>query len=171
MTNADSEMLSMKDKRYSADIDRLRSPDRMKLLEVGRVVDAILDAFPSSSVLDAGTGSGLFAEEFVSRGMRVTEIDVKPEMAAGARAFVPQGMFETVTIEAPPFPLVNNNSRGSFNEMGLELSSPLRSGDHGSNLAVFPGVVHVEEFHPLCALKSSVEIDNFGIQSIQQAED
>lgn len=56
-----------------------------------------------ASVLDVGTGSGLFAEQFVEVGMVVTGLDVNPHMIAAARALVPAADFKEATVESIPF--------------------------------------------------------------------
>lgn len=92
------------ERRFQADIERLRSPERLARLEVGRVVDACLEGIIARSVLDVGTGSGLFAEAFAGRGMDVTGVDVNPAMIEVAQRFVPAGHFQAAPAEALPFP-------------------------------------------------------------------
>ena len=75
----------------------------MALLEVGRVVDLCLGGAVAASVLDVGMGSGVFAEEFDRRGLRVTGVDVNPEMIEAARRYVPQGTFLEAPADALPF--------------------------------------------------------------------
>ncbi len=85
-------------------IERLRSPERLERLEVERVVDLILGGTPLASVLDIGTGTGLFAEGFAQHGLSVTGIDVNPEMLDAARTFLPGGDFRQAAAEDLPFP-------------------------------------------------------------------
>ena len=54
------------------------------------------------SVLDVGTGTGVFAEEFVKRGVAVFGMDVNPEMLPAARSYVPGGNFSVGTAEMLP---------------------------------------------------------------------
>ncbi|MGB8295600.1 MAG: class I SAM-dependent methyltransferase, partial [Polyangia bacterium] len=54
------------------------------------------------SVLDVGTGSGIFAEAFSSRVKNVAGIDPNPEMLKTAKAFVPAGTFHNGTVEDIP---------------------------------------------------------------------
>lgn len=89
--------------RYGGTAERLRSPERLALLEVGRVVDLCLSGSASVSVLDVGVGSGVFAEEFDKRGLRVTGVDVNPEMIEAASRHVPQGTFVEAPADALPF--------------------------------------------------------------------
>lgn len=92
----------MHEKRFHGEIDRLRSPERVERLEVERVVDQCLEGAHIESVLDVGTGSGLFAEAFARRGLQVLGVDVKPEMLEAARRYVPAGDFRQGTAEALP---------------------------------------------------------------------
>jgi ubiquinone/menaquinone biosynthesis C-methylase UbiE len=94
----------MHEKRFEGDIARLRSPERVERLEVGRVIDLCLDTGHVENVLDVGTGTGLFAEAFVERSLKVSGVDVNPEMLAMARQFVPDGEFHAGTVEKLPFP-------------------------------------------------------------------
>jgi ubiquinone/menaquinone biosynthesis C-methylase UbiE len=85
-------------------IERLRTPERLERLEVERVVDLALEGGPVQSVLDIGTGSGVFAEAFARHGLPVTGIDTNPEMLQAARGYVPSGNFREATAEEIPYP-------------------------------------------------------------------
>ncbi len=93
----------MNEKRFEGDISRLRNPERLARLDVERVVDLCLEGAQFQSVLDVGTGTGVFAERFAKRGLAVSGVDVNPEMIPAARGFVPQGDFRESTAEALPF--------------------------------------------------------------------
>lgn len=93
----------MSDKRYRGEVDRMRSPQRVQLLEIERVLELAADGITIQSALDIGTGSGLFAEAFAQRGWAAAGIDVRPEMLAVARQHVPNGDFREATAEALPF--------------------------------------------------------------------
>jgi ubiquinone/menaquinone biosynthesis C-methylase UbiE len=93
----------MKDRRFHGHPRDLRSPERLERLEVGRVVDLCLEGITAVSVLDAGAGSGIFAEAFAARGLVVAGIDVNPEMVALARRYVPQADLRVAPLEAVPF--------------------------------------------------------------------
>jgi ubiquinone/menaquinone biosynthesis C-methylase UbiE len=92
----------MHERRYTADIERLRAPQRVALLEVVRVVDLALEGIDVQNVLDVGTGSGIFAEVFVNKGLQVTGIDPTLDMLKAAQEFVPGGIFHQGTVEEIP---------------------------------------------------------------------
>ncbi len=93
----------MHERRYNAEIDRLRSPERTKRLEVPRVIELCLEEARVHTVLDVGTGSGLFAEGFAKKGIAVTGIDANLEMVEISRKLVPGAEFEQATVESIPF--------------------------------------------------------------------
>jgi ubiquinone/menaquinone biosynthesis C-methylase UbiE len=93
------------EKRFNREIERLRDPGRIARLEVGRVVNLVLENLTRvRSVLDVGTGSGLFAEQFVAKGLQVIGLDVNPDMLPVAQQFVPSGSFQEGIAEKIPFP-------------------------------------------------------------------
>jgi ubiquinone/menaquinone biosynthesis C-methylase UbiE len=94
----------MHEKRFEGDITRLRLPERMERLEIEKVVDLCLMNGHFQTVLDAGTGTALFAESFYKHGLTVSGMDINPEMLVAARQFVPDGDFREGTIEALPYP-------------------------------------------------------------------
>jgi ubiquinone/menaquinone biosynthesis C-methylase UbiE len=85
-------------------IERLRSRERLERLEVERVVNLTLEGTPLHSVLDIGTGTGVFAEAIAQHGLAVTGIDVNPEMLDAARKHLPSGDFRQATADDLPFP-------------------------------------------------------------------
>jgi ubiquinone/menaquinone biosynthesis C-methylase UbiE len=93
----------MHERRYSAAIERLRAPERVARIELERVTTLSLEGVMAESVMDIGTGSGLFAEVFAGRGLAVTGVDTNPEMLAAAREFVPDGDFVQGSLEELPF--------------------------------------------------------------------
>jgi ubiquinone/menaquinone biosynthesis C-methylase UbiE len=93
----------MHEKRFSGDIERLRSAERVERLELQRVIRLCLEGTSFHSLLDVGTGSGLFAEGFAQHGLRVSGVDANPAMLPVARSFVPAGSFVQATQEALPF--------------------------------------------------------------------
>jgi len=95
----------MHERRFNHEIERLRDPERVARLEVPRVVDLALSGMQKpSKVLDMGSGTGLFTEEFAARGLQVTGMDVNPEMLAAAQEFVPTGVFQEGLAEQIPYP-------------------------------------------------------------------
>ena len=93
----------MHERRFH-DVGRLRTPERIKLLEVEQVVKLILENTNVKNVLDVGTGSGLFAEEFSRHGLEITGIDVNENMLEAARKHLPQGNFKYGLAEDIPLP-------------------------------------------------------------------
>jgi ubiquinone/menaquinone biosynthesis C-methylase UbiE len=94
----------MHEKRFNGDPDRLRSPQRLELLEVDRVVNQVLKGVHAASLLDVGTGSGLFAEAFHKRGLQVAGLDVSQRMLKLAIQYVPEAELRVGTAEELPFP-------------------------------------------------------------------
>jgi ubiquinone/menaquinone biosynthesis C-methylase UbiE len=93
-------------------------------------------------LLDVGTGTGLFAETFASRGLEVTGIDANPEMIAAAKLYAPQSRFQQATAEKVPFP------------------------DKMFDL-VFMGLVLHETDEPLLALKQARRVTQLGVAVIE----
>lgn len=94
----------MHERRFHGETDRLRSPERIKLLEVDRVVSLTIENLNPKSLLDVGTGTALFAEAFAKAGLNITGIDVSEEMIEKAKQHVPNGKFEKAVAEELPFP-------------------------------------------------------------------
>lgn len=84
----------MNDRVYANKVEKLRSPERLERVEVKRVADLCLEGNKIKSVLDVGTGSGLFAEEFYNRNITVVGIDVNPEMIKAAEKYLPECEFK-----------------------------------------------------------------------------
>lgn len=94
----------MSDSKVFTDIKKLRSPERLALLEVDRVIDICIDDITPVLVLDVGTGSGVFAEGFAAQAIQVTGIDTNPKMLEEAQKHVEQGFFQPANAEAIPHP-------------------------------------------------------------------
>jgi ubiquinone/menaquinone biosynthesis C-methylase UbiE len=94
----------MHEKQFDGTVERLRSPERVARLEVERVIDLCLESGEFTTVLDVGTGSGIFAEAFSLHGLKVSGVDINPEMVLAARKFVPQGDFREASAESLSFP-------------------------------------------------------------------
>jgi ubiquinone/menaquinone biosynthesis C-methylase UbiE len=82
---------------------KLRRLERVKELEIQRVVDLCLRACRIPTLLDIGTGSGLFAEAFSARGVEVQGVDPDPDMIEAARAFVPGLHLQVAEAESLPY--------------------------------------------------------------------
>ena len=92
------------ERRFHGAPGRLRSAERIALLEVQRVVALSIEDLVVTSVLDVGTGTGVFAEAFAKLDLEVTGIDANAEMLAIARTYAPAGQFREAPAEAIPFP-------------------------------------------------------------------
>jgi ubiquinone/menaquinone biosynthesis C-methylase UbiE len=94
----------MNEKLFAGDPARLRAPERVARLEVARVVDLCLEDADVQSVLDVGTGTGLFAEAFAQHGLTVAGMDANPAMIEAVRTHVPAGHFLAAPAEDLPYP-------------------------------------------------------------------
>ncbi len=93
----------MNNRRFSGEIERLRADERIARLEISRVVDLSLAGLSAESMLDIGTGSGIFAEAFAARGLKVAGVDLRDDMLEAARQYVPVGDFRHSHMELLPF--------------------------------------------------------------------
>ncbi|MHB0867023.1 MAG: class I SAM-dependent methyltransferase [Thermoleophilia bacterium] len=91
------------ERRFHGEPERLRSPERLALLEVERVLALSLEGLQAKSVLDVGCGTGLFTEAFIDVGLEVVGIDANADMLAIARTHAPTARFQEATAEALPF--------------------------------------------------------------------
>jgi ubiquinone/menaquinone biosynthesis C-methylase UbiE len=95
----------MHERRFDREIERLRDPERIARLEIERVIDLSLKGLEDvNTVLDVGTGSGLFAEAFAIKGLQITGLDAKLEMLPVAYQYVTTGAFIEGIAENLPFP-------------------------------------------------------------------
>ncbi len=93
----------MHEKRFTGGVERLRSPERISNMEIDKVVEHSLEGVKIGRLLDIGTGSGLFAEAYAKRNIKVAGIDVLQEMIEAAKSFVPDGDFRIAVAEKLPF--------------------------------------------------------------------
>jgi len=93
----------MKNDKFDEKVLELRRADRIEQLEVKRVVDLCLEQCPLNCLLDVGTGSGLFAEEFAARNLWAVGIDPDADMIAAARQYVAGVDFLVTPAEWLPF--------------------------------------------------------------------
>jgi ubiquinone/menaquinone biosynthesis C-methylase UbiE len=89
-------------KQFRSAIEKLRSPKRLERLEVERAVKLCLDGIKVESMLDVGTGSGVFAEAFMPMVDEITGIDTNPEMIAVAKEYAPTAKFQEGAAESMP---------------------------------------------------------------------
>lgn len=94
---------SLHERRFNGDVERLRSSERIARLEVERTVALSLEGLAIHSLLDVGTGSGIFAEAFQRKGLAVSGVDVNPEMVKVASHLVPGVEFKVSPAESLPY--------------------------------------------------------------------
>jgi ubiquinone/menaquinone biosynthesis C-methylase UbiE len=114
------------DKKFK-DVGRLRTPERLAHFDMAVVVEAALDGLENpQSLLDVGVGTGVFAEAFAGRGLRVAGVDVNFDMLAEARKFLPDAELKEGSAENLPF----GDKSFDIVFMGLmlhEVDDPLRT--------------------------------------------
>jgi ubiquinone/menaquinone biosynthesis C-methylase UbiE len=91
------------ERRFHGEPDRLRSNERLALLEVDRVVTISIEGLGLGRILDIGTGTGVFAEAFLASGFEVVGIDSNGVMLEAARRLVPEAEFKQARAEAIPY--------------------------------------------------------------------
>ncbi len=94
----------MNERTFHGDIERLRRPERIERLEIERVTNLSLEGVVANNVLDVGTGTALFAEAFLRKGLKVAGTDLNPEMIEAAKHHVPQGEFKIADAQTIPYP-------------------------------------------------------------------
>jgi SAM-dependent methyltransferase len=102
-SSINEEGTDVSEKVFSGPVERLRSPERQRRVEVERVVDLCLEDMTAQRVVDVGVGSGLFAEAFARRGLSIIGVDINPVMLDAAREHVPDGHFEQAEAGSLPF--------------------------------------------------------------------
>jgi len=100
----DSVDIAMNERVFSGDVERLRRPERIERLEIERVIVLSLEGIEAENVLDVGTGSALFAEHFYKKDLKVSGIDINPDMIDAAKLHVPQGEFRVSDVQTIPYP-------------------------------------------------------------------
>ncbi len=93
----------MEEHRFHVDPDMLRTPERVAEVRASRIVALCLEGMTAGSVLDVGTGTGLFAELFVDRGLEVAGVDLDAANLDRARVLVPAAHFALAPAEDLPF--------------------------------------------------------------------
>lgn len=120
----------MSDDRIFRAIEKLRDPNRLAFLETEKIVNLCLEGITPRTILDVGTGSGIFAEAFFRLGLDVTGVDIQEPMLEAAKMYVPGATFQLASSESLP-----------FEDQAFDL--------------VFLGLVLHESEHPLSALQES----------------
>jgi ubiquinone/menaquinone biosynthesis C-methylase UbiE len=95
----------MNERVFNKELERLRDPSRLEILEIDQVVDLSIDleSLENLLVLDVGTGTGVFAEAFAKRNCRVAGIDINQLMIDEAKRIIPTGNFKLGSAEKIPF--------------------------------------------------------------------
>jgi SAM-dependent methyltransferase len=76
-----------------------------------------LDPAHGAALLDAGCGSGLFAQLAAERGVRVSGLDAAPGLIDYARRRVPSGQFTVGELEELPYPDAAFDAVTAFNSV------------------------------------------------------
>ena len=93
----------MNERVFNQNFDRLRSAERVERLNVNQIVDNCLSGGNIKSILDIGTGTGLFAEKFHEKGIKVAGVDVNPSYIEEAKKYLPNAEFKVSEAENLPF--------------------------------------------------------------------
>lgn len=93
----------MNDRIYNQNPNKLRNKERIKRLEVDKVISICLKQGKIKTLLDIGTGSGLFAEAFYRNGIKVIGIDINKKMIKTAKLHLPKCKFLVASAESLPF--------------------------------------------------------------------
>jgi ubiquinone/menaquinone biosynthesis C-methylase UbiE len=96
-------MNNMNERVFNQKAEKLRAPERIARLQVGYVAGLILSSGNIKSVIDIGTGSGVFAEAFYNKGVKVSGVDSNFEMIEAARNYLPECEFKTAPAEKLPY--------------------------------------------------------------------
>lgn len=94
----------MQSKQFNGTPDRLRSPERISLMEIARVVALSLENKTIHNMLDVGTGTAVFAEAFARLGLDVSGVDSNAELLDVARSYLPISDFQLACADELPFP-------------------------------------------------------------------
>jgi ubiquinone/menaquinone biosynthesis C-methylase UbiE len=97
----------MNERIYNQEVDKLRSEERIKRLEIEKVVDLCIQDKIIKTILDIGTGTGLFAEAFNKNSIIVSGIDINEKLMDSAKLFLPESEFRLAPAENIPY---GNNS-------------------------------------------------------------
>lgn len=81
-----------------------RKEERLRRFPPGEIARKALEGLKAKSVLDIGTGTGVFAEAFAALGLFVVGLDPRADRLEVARAKVKGARFVEGRAEALPFP-------------------------------------------------------------------
>lgn len=84
--------------------DPFRNPERLERFPPLEVAKKALEGLEAKSVLDIGTGTGVFAEAFAALSLFVVGLDPRADRLEVARARVPGARFLEAKAEHLPFP-------------------------------------------------------------------
>lgn len=93
----------MNERRFNGEISKLRNPERVERLQIDRVLAYSFAGLEAKTVVDVGTGTGVFAEAFFQRGLKVKGVDCNPEFIEVARQILPDVEFFESPAEKLPF--------------------------------------------------------------------
>ena len=94
----------MSDRRFSGNFERLRDPASVKMQAMDDIIAAGIDGVELGSMLDVGTGTAVFAENFQKAGITIVAgVDVNPEMLEAAKEFLPEAEFKVGPAEELPW--------------------------------------------------------------------
>lgn len=93
----------MNEKVFNGAVEKLRSSERREKLQIERVINYSLAGIEAVSALDIGTGTGLFAEAFANRGLKVKAVDCNLEFLELAESLAPSVEFKKAAAEKLPF--------------------------------------------------------------------
>jgi ubiquinone/menaquinone biosynthesis C-methylase UbiE len=100
MSGAD---LHAHERRFPLGAEKLRTPERLAVLEIGRVILLSREGVRITSALDVGTGTGVFAEAFAGASLRVAGIDPNAGFLDVARRLVVNAEFMEGVAERLPY--------------------------------------------------------------------
>jgi ubiquinone/menaquinone biosynthesis C-methylase UbiE len=88
---------------FHGNADRLRSRERVELLDIPEIIRLTLENVSAESLLDVGTGTALFAEAFSKVVPAVAGIDISEPMIEESRRLLPSAEFKIGAADAIPY--------------------------------------------------------------------
>ena len=98
----------MHEKRFNSQVEKLRSQKRLDAIELDKVIDIFLQDIEINSLLDVGIGTGLCAETFSKKGIKVSGLEPNKEFIKITLSHVPgitckEGAAEEIPFEDEEF--------------------------------------------------------------------